>query len=74
MQLPKPDAYTSKRAKFISDMLEQSGTVSVRIRKPLYERAKELCAETGVSVNDYVSAAVAMRLFWEEHGDKGEEQ
>lgn len=56
-----------QRAKFIADLLEKPGTVSVRIRKPIYDKAKELCEKTGVSVNDYVSAAVAQRLWWEEN-------
>ncbi|CDG95733.1 hypothetical protein XBP1_1520002 [Xenorhabdus bovienii str. puntauvense] len=69
MQPPK-DAYTNDNAQFIADMLEQSGTVSVRIRKPLHDRVKALCENSNVSVNDYVSAAVAMRLFWEEQEKK----
>mgnify|MGYP001774752648 CR=1 FL=1 len=56
-----------QRAKFIADLLEKPGTVSVRIKKPIYDKAKELCSITGVSVNDYVSAAVAQRLWWEKN-------
>lgn len=57
------------RVKFISSLLEQQGTISVRIRKPIYEEAKKHCAVTGVSINDYISASVAQRLWWELEDD-----
>jgi hypothetical protein len=47
---------------FNSDLMTKKGTHSVRIKQALYDEAKKLCDETGVSVNDYVNAAMAQKL------------
>lgn len=59
-----------EQARFIQSMLEVKGTVSVRVRKSLYDEAKKICEVTGVSVNDYVSAALAARIFRDKHSEE----
>lgn len=59
---PQDDVFLEIRRRLMRRVLEESGTCSVRVRKPLIDEAKALCATSGVSVNDYVSAAVADRL------------
>ena len=48
---------------YINKMLSGKGSVSVRINQAAYDEAKKLCDVTGVSINSYVSTAVALRTY-----------
>lgn len=48
---------------FINNVLSSKGSVSVRISKKAFDSAKVLCDEMDMSINNYVTTAVAMRLY-----------
>ena len=61
-QIEKKEDYAEKLL-FINKIHSGKGTVSVRISKEAFDMAKIICDENDMSVNAYVTSAVAERLF-----------
>lgn len=59
----KQDENLGEKLLFINQIHSSKGSVSVRISKQAYDLAKELCDQTNMTVNAYVTTAVAQRLF-----------
>lgn len=48
---------------FLNKIHSSKGSVSVRISKLAFDLAKKFCEENEISINAYVTSAVAQRLF-----------
>lgn len=54
---------THEKILFLANMHDTKGSVSVRVTKRAFELAKAFCKDNEMSVNAYVTSALAMRLF-----------
>lgn len=57
------DADLGSKLLFISQIHSSKGSVSVRVSKVAFDMAKEFCDENDMSVNAYVTSALANRLY-----------
>ncbi len=60
------DPQNKKKIEYLNNLLSAKGSVSVRINKAAYDKAKTICEKTGISINGYVSAATALRTYEDE--------